>query len=233
MNNMELTLGSLARIDWKKIYTLAWHLDIEEQEKEKHGVQYWNERSKTMYEDEEYFGGRASAFLNFAKIPKNSSVIDIASGIGALTIPLLAAGCRVTAVDISDYALGELKKNNSYGDEKLKFVCGYFRDVADKLEPCDYVLNFYSLGVICLDDKGKTDLSDTLLKMNRLARKKVIITMPANEEKDIKEVHVNSYYWILYGALLSLGILPQLKFRWFENIGTLGYIYWKPVKNIG
>ncbi len=233
MKNSEITLGSLARMDWKRIYTLAWHLDIEEAEREKHGAHYWNERSKTMYEGEQYFSARALAFLKFARIPRGASVLDIASGVGALSVPLLANECKVTAVDISDYALGELKKNSPGGGRNLKIINDYFRNAADGLERYDYVINFYSLGVVCLDKDGKTDLSDALLKMNRLARKKVIITMPANEEKDIKSVHSNSYYWILYGALLSLGIVPQLKFKWYHDTGTLGYIYWKPVKNIG
>ncbi len=225
----EITLGALARIDWKKIYVLPWHLDIEEELKEKHGVEYWNERTKTMYEGEDYFSERAMAFLNFAKIPKGSSVIDIASGIGALAIPLLKDDCEVTAVDVSDYALSVLEEKNVYDKKNLKIVNGYFREIAETLKPCDYVLNFCSLGVVCLDGEGKTDLADTLLKMNDLARERVIITMPANEEKDVAEVHANSYYWILYGALLSLGIIAELKFEWFDEVGTLGFISWKPV----
>jgi|GEM_PF-6574279 len=230
MFNEGLTLSSLAQINWEKVCKLPWHLDIEEEPKEKHGIEYWNNRAKTMYEGENYFCERAMAFLNYAKIPKNSSVVDIASGIGALAIPLLKDDCSVTAIDISDYSLEILKEKNTYDKTKLKTINGYFREAAASLEACDYVLNFYSLGVVCLDREGKTDLADTLLKMNALAKKKVIITMPANEEKDIACVHANSYYWILYGALLSLGIVAKLDFKWYDEIGTLGYISWEPVK---
>ena len=230
MNNNQITLSSLTRVDWDYVCKQPWHLDIDEPPKEKHGIEYWNERSKTMYEGENYYDERAMAFLNFVNVPANSSVVDIASGIGALTVPLLDKGCTVTAIDISDYSLDVLKKNCEKNKEKLNIVNGYFREAADKLEPCDYVLNFYSLGVICLDRDGKPDLADTLIKMNNLARKKVVITMPANEENDIATVFKNSYYWILYGALLSLGIVPKLEFKWFEELGMLGFIEWKPIK---
>lgn len=192
MENNQITLSSLAQIDWEHIYKQPWHLDIDEQPKEKHGIEYWNNRAKTMYEGEDYYAERAMAFLKFADVPAGSSVIDIASGIGALTIPLLDKECKVTAIDISDYSLNILSENCKKNKANLNIVNGYFREVADKLQPCDYVLNFYSLGVICLDRNGTPDLADTLIKMNNLARKKIVITMPANEENDIATVFKNS-----------------------------------------
>lgn len=230
MKKIEMSLDALARIDWNHVSRLPWHLDIEEEPVKKHGIDYWNEKAKTIYEGEEYFSDRAMAFLNTARIPDGATVLDVACGIGALTIPLLKKGCRVTAVDVSDYSLDVLKKNNGFSKRNLKLVHGHFRNVAADLEPCDYVINFYSLGLIGFDKAGKMDMSDALIKLNALALKKVVITMPPNDERDISDVHVNSYYWLLFGALMALGIVPSLRFKWFKDVGTLGFLSWKPVE---
>ena len=232
MDDNNLTLSSLCKIDWEKVYRLPWHLDIDEPASEKHEAVYWNERAKTMYDDEDYCAPRVKAFLEFVDIPAGASVIDIASGIGVLTLPLIEKGCRVTAVDISDYSLDVLKKNCVKNIENLRIVNEYFREAAENLEPCDYVLNFYSLGLVCMDRGGNTDLADLLIKMNNLAKKKVVITMPENEENDIAEVFKKSYYWILYGVLLSLGIVPKLEFKWVEDLGMMGIIHREPIRII-
>ena len=50
-------------------------------------------------------------------------VADVGAGVGISSIPLLERGCRVTAVDVADSALGRLRERAGFAGDSLATVC--------------------------------------------------------------------------------------------------------------
>lgn len=81
-------------------------------------------RSKRSdWEDDLNFAGKRefSIFIDFLKLPKGGRILEMGCGTGRYTLPLLALGYSVTAVDISKESLRRLReeyekhKSNSWG----------------------------------------------------------------------------------------------------------------------
>ena len=70
-------------------------------------------RSKRSdWEEDLNFAGKRefSIFLDFLKLPKGGRILEMGCGTGRYTLPLLALGYCVTAVDISKESLRELQE---------------------------------------------------------------------------------------------------------------------------
>jgi SAM-dependent methyltransferase len=145
------------------------------------------------------------------------SVLDIGCGPGILTIPLAHRVRQVTAVEPSGPMIRCLEKH--LDEEKLsnvKIINYRWQDVsAEELEAHDLVIASYSLNF--------EDIRDAFLKMNRLAKKRVILYWFAgttNWEHIRMDLFPQIYGRklshfpkcnVLYNLLYDLGLYPDVE----------------------
>lgn len=145
------------------------------------------------------------------------SVLDIGSGPGILTVPLARRVRRVTAVEPSRPMIRCLERHLT--EEKLSnatIVNHRWEDVsAEDLERHDLVIASYSLNF--------EEIREALLKMNRLARKMVVLYWFAgitNWERIRDELYPKIHGKqlahfpkcnVLYNILYDLGLYPDIE----------------------
>jgi ubiquinone/menaquinone biosynthesis C-methylase UbiE len=145
------------------------------------------------------------------------SVLDIGSGPGILAVPLAHQVRRVTAIEPSRHMASCLERHLT--EEKLnnvRIINSRWEDVsADDLEPYDLVIASYSLNF--------EDIRKALLKMNRLAKKMVIIYWFAgitNWERIRIELFPRIHGCemphfpkcnVIYNLLYDIGLYPDVK----------------------
>lgn len=80
------------------------------------------------------------------KLGANSRVLDIGSGFGKQSIPLLRIGCNVVAVDASDASIDALNRcARAEGlSSKLQTICCKFDDMSLPYVPFDYAVSSYA-----------------------------------------------------------------------------------------
>lgn len=179
---------------------------------------YYNdeERAKSYDESENIWidGRKRAATLN----PDPSwSVLDIGSGPGILAIPLAHRVRQVTAVEPSRSMIHFLEKH--LAEEKLSNVLiinSRWEDLsAEDLEAHDLVIASYSLNF--------ENILEALLKMNRLAKKKVILYWFAGTT-NWEHIRMNLFPQVygrklmpfpkcnvLYNLLYDLGFYPDVE----------------------
>jgi len=172
------------------------------------------------------------------------SVLDIGSGPGILTIPLARRVRKVTAVESSRPMVRLLEKH--LAEENLtnvKIINSRWDDLpAEEVKAHDLVIASYSLNF--------EDLQEALLKMNRLARKRVALYWfagTANWEHIRMDLFPEIYGRelvpfpkcnIIYNLLYDLGLNPDVEVlrgtsfsRGYSNFGT-ALFYLKSALNL-
>lgn len=209
-------LEAVSCIDWDK----AFQDSKEDTEKKDGTAQYWNKRAGS-------FGAKpakGSAFVKYrddilALIAPHAgmSMLDLGCGPGTLGIPALAAGARVTGLDISSGMLEEFKRRaaeKNVDTQNLTLVEGdYDGDwEAYGIEPHDVVVASRSF---------KADnLYAAIEKLSRFANERVIVTLGIDVpyiEPVLNSVTGNSglsrYDFIaMLNALFELGYYPTLSY---------------------
>jgi SAM-dependent methyltransferase len=199
-------------VDWNQIWKdafLASRLTSENY--------YDNEERAKSYDMSENIwadGKKRSADLD----PDPSwSVLDIGSGPGILTVPLAHRVRQVTAIEPSIHMISCMKGHlDRESLTNVRIINSRWEDVsADELEAHDLVIASYSLSV--------EDIQEALLKMNHLAKKRVILYWFAgttNWERiraDLfpqvygrKPVHYPKCN-VIYNLLYDLGLYPDVE----------------------
>ncbi|MEG2009813.1 MAG: class I SAM-dependent methyltransferase [Oscillospiraceae bacterium] len=166
--------------------------------------------SKRIWED----GYRRAAELN---LPKESSVLDIGSGPGVLALPLAGLVHSVTALEPSSHMISFMKKHiREAALENISIVQSDWESVdLEKIGSHDIVIASYSLAM--------RDISRALIKMNRVAKKEVVLywfagiptweklkleLFPLVYKKNFVPGPKSDY---IYGALSRLGISPKVE----------------------
>ncbi|NPV62421.1 MAG: class I SAM-dependent methyltransferase [Methanotrichaceae archaeon] len=143
------------------------------------------------------------------------SVLDIGSGPGILTVPLARTVREVTAIEPSRPMISCLKRHlDEESISNVGIINSRWEDVSAKeLEPHDLVIGSYSLSF--------EDIKDALLKMDRLAKKRVVLYWFAGTtnweliREDLfsqvygrKPVHYPKCN-VIYNLLYDLGLYPD------------------------
>lgn len=153
----------------------------------------------------------------------HETVLDVGAGTGRLAIPMAKIARSVTALDQSGGMLSCLKENmQSEGICNIQCIQKSWQDVGpDEIPAHDVVLSSNSLGVY--------DLSDALVKMDRLAKRAVYIFTFTDHHRDdgFREFLMNEKrpqnafqpagYLMIYNLLADIGIYADIKIQEWES----------------
>lgn len=102
-------------------------------------------------------------------LPEGGSVLDVGSGAGAASLPLLGRARRLIAVDTGQEMLDELRTRVP-PDVELTLVCGAWPDVADQIDQVDVVVcNHVAYNMPNLDQAVR--------RMTDRARRRVVLEL--------------------------------------------------------
>jgi len=178
---------------------------------------YDNEERAKSYDDSENIwidGDKRAITLS----PDPSwSVLDIGSGPGILTVPLAHRVRAVTAVEPSLPMISRLKRHlDEENLSNVEIINSRWEDIsADELEAHDLVIASYSLNF--------EDLRQALLKMNRLAKRLVVlywfagitnwelIRMDLFSQVHNRKLALFPKCNVIYNLLYDLGLYPDVE----------------------
>jgi len=208
-------------IDWEQIWSEALKDDPREKEgvsKESQWVKRWddiaekfNERNKLAgsYENDCYIKNMISRI----EVNKNSTILDIGSGPGTLSIPLAKRAKHVTAIDMSKNMIKLLGKNMKREDiTNITTLHKRWEDVkvGKDIEKYDVVIASRSL--------GGSNLKENLLKITDASVERAYISFLAKGndfDKMVYEAVGKKYEFIpshifVYNLLYQLGIHAEI-----------------------
>lgn len=114
---------------------------------------------------------RQALAADFAMVTAEDTVLEIGAGTGTDTAFLANRGKHVTAIDSAEPMLAQLRRNLSPFPANLSLINSSF-EAYEPTEQYDYV---FAIGVL----DYVQDWQDFLAKCDRLARKRVIVTLKA------------------------------------------------------
>ncbi len=195
--------------EWKRLQTARRAVD---------DVSVWDEKAKTFPVKHGSHEGYAGRFLELAGVLPTETVLDMGCGTGTLATPLAQMGCRVVACDFSGGMLAKMRE-----DQEALGVCGvepHQMSWSDDWEA--HGLGRNSVDVALASRSIATaDLGDSLAKLDRVARRRACITLPAGpsprcDERLLKAVGVEQRagrdYLYAFNILASHGVLPEVAY---------------------
>jgi len=154
--------------EWKRLQAAREHAD---------SAAVWNEKAKTFPVKHGSQDGYAGQFLQLAAIEPGESVLDMGCGTGVLATPLARDGHRVIACDFSQGMLDVMTADmQSLGVTSAETHLLSWSDDWDA----------HGIGEDCVDvalasrSIATYDLKEALMKLDRVARRRVCITLPAS-----------------------------------------------------
>ena len=182
---------------------------------------FWNERSKTFGQKKNR-STYAQDFLRAAAVEPGDVVFDMGCGNGALAIPLARAGHKVIAADFSSGMLDAL--------ERAAADAG----VADLVQPLQLSWNdpwdaWVAAGVregvadvaFASRSIATNDLLDSLLRLDRVARKRCCITLstgasPRLDEQILEDLGIQAQmgrdFLYAFNILAAAGVHPSVTY---------------------
>lgn len=217
----------LATHDWNE----EWK-ELQKSRKAADDASYWDKRSAT-FGTKDAPNPYVDRFLELADVRPGESVFDMGCGTGALTVPLVRAGHRVTAADFSSGMLGVLDRSLDdagieHGGENAPMPdsenTGYARLVQMSWED-DWTA--HGIGTDCVDvalasrSIATADMRDSLLRLADVARRRVCITLstgasPRSDDALLAELglagHAGRDYLYAFNILVNEGLHPEVSY---------------------
>ncbi len=157
-------------IDWNRV----WRAQLALRNSLKRDACFWDGRASSFAKatETEYI----DHFLAIMKPEAHWTVFDMGCGSGTLAVPLAKLVSSVTAVDFSREMLNIVRKRCENEDiHNVKIVHGQWEDDWEKLgiKTCDVAIASRSMVV--------DDLQSSILKLSRMARKRIYIVTVAGD----------------------------------------------------
>lgn len=178
----------------------------------------WDAKAKTFPVKHGSQRGYVSRFLELADVREGETVLDMGCGTGALATPLAQAGNRVIACDFSQGMMGMmLADQESLG---IKNVESHIMSWSDDWD--SFGLGENSVDVAFASRSIATfDLKESLMKLERVARRRVCITLPCgpSPKSDPEliaaagfEERVGRDFLYAFNILAQCGLAPEVSY---------------------
>ena len=195
--------------EWKQLQAARKHAD---------DVAVWDEKAKTFPVKHGSHEGYAEAFFELAGIRPDETVLDMGCGTGTLATPLAMAGNKVIACDFSGGMLRKMME-----DQASLGVTGvetHQMSWADDWE--NFGLGPKSVDVALASRSIVTDdLQESLMKLDRVARRRVCLTLPCGPSPRTDErllaalgvsKRVGRDFMYAFNILAANGINPEVAY---------------------
>lgn len=194
--------------EWKRLQAARRRAD---------DASYWDARAKS-FGSKDSPGHYVNRFLELAGVREGESAFDMGCGTGALAMPLGLAGHRVVAADFSEGMLSVLRDYLSANDVTcVETVRMSWEDdwAAHGVEPGSVDVALASRSI------ATSDIRDSLLRLDAVARRRVCITLPTGSSPRINDrmladigyaAIVSHDYQYALNILIQAGILPQIAY---------------------
>ena len=209
--------------------TTDWNAEwIELQKARRHAdnAEFWDKKAAN-FGDKDAPSNYVNAFLDLIQLEPDDTVFDMGCGNGGLAIPLALRGHKVLACDFSQGMLNFLEQSR---DEK-----GLTNLIDTKLLSWADDWEAFGVGENCVDvaiasrSIATSNLQDSLLRLNRVARKRACITLttgasPRSDERVLTELglqnQVGRDYLYAFNILAQLGLKPSISYIESEKDDT-------------
>ena len=205
-------ITSLEKTDWAHVWR-----ELQVQREAADDASYWDERSKTFGMNDKP-NDYALSFLQLADLQPGERVFDMGCGNGALALPCAAAGHPVLAADFSHGMLDRLENDaaeQGLTNIEAKQVSweGDWEAAGILPKSCDVAFASRSIAT--------SDLKNSLLRLNSIARRKCCITLatsysPRCDDRIMRVIGFDSLvgrdFWYATNILMQLGALPEVRY---------------------
>ena len=178
----------------------------------------WDEKAKTFPVKHGDQTGYVERFLALAGIDQGETVLDMGCGTGSLATPLAQSGCKVIACDFSQGMLDKM-----LGDQADLGVSGVDARLVSWSDDWDAAgIAEKSVDVaIASRSIATSDLRDSLMRLDRIARRRVCITLPCgpsprSDDRILEAAgfgrRVGRDFVYAFNILISCGITPEVAY---------------------
>ena len=195
--------------EWKRLQAARLHID---------DASLWDEKAKTFPVKHGDQSGYVERFLQLAGIMKGETVLDMGCGTGALATPLAQRGCRVIACDFSRGMLDKMTEDQA--ELGVEGVESHLLSWSDDWSTCGLDENSVDVAVASRSI-ATDDLLDSLMRLDRVARRRVCITLPCGpsprtDERLLAaagfENRLGRDFMYAFNILASSGINPEVAY---------------------
>lgn len=178
----------------------------------------WDERAKTFPVKHGDQSGYVQRFLELAGIAEGETVLDMGCGTGALATPLASKGCHVIACDFSQGMLDAMVE-----DQRSLGIGGVDAHLMSWTDDwSSHGLGENSVDVALASRSIATnDLRDSLMRLDRVARRRVCVTLPSGPSPRTDErllaaagfrQTIGHDFLYAFNILASCGINPEVSY---------------------
>lgn len=204
---------------------------------------YWNKRAEGFVTKDSP-NAYVEDFLTRAAIMPGETVLDMGCGTGALSIPLGEQGHRVIAADFSEGMLDFLKEGLER--HSLTSVKPQLLSWSDNWDEVGLTENSVDVA-LASRSIATSDLKDSLLRLDLVARRRVCVTMttgssPRLNERVVHDLNIKDFfghdYQYALNILINEGMRPEVsyitsvRFESFDSVDEAYEDYSRVIEDI-